>query len=116
MLSYVNLTRHPINLIVSGEEQVIPPSGEEARVSQLPATPINLQGISMPVFPPATYGPVTGLPAPAKGYAFIVSGLVAREVEGRADVFCPATGPSDGALRNERGHIKGVTRLRASGK
>jgi hypothetical protein len=71
------------------------------------------EGFPCAIASPTTFGEVTGLPAPQAGMFFIVSGMVGAALagRGRADVFVPGTGPNDGALRNEQGHIIAVTRL-----
>jgi hypothetical protein len=56
---------------------------------------------------------VIDLPEPIEGTAFIVSGLVAGAVS-RSDVFSPATGPKDEAIRNDKGHIIAVKFLKAT--
>jgi hypothetical protein len=59
------------------------------------------------------FGQVTDLPAPKDGVAYLVSALVlgALAGHGRRDVFAPATGPQDGAVRNDQGQVVAVTRL-----
>lgn len=58
------------------------------------------------------YGAVVGLPDPVDGVAYVVSLLVLAALGGtRADVLAPATGPEDGAIRDERGQVFAVTRL-----
>jgi hypothetical protein len=46
---------------------------------------------------------------------YVVSGIVGAALRAtgstRRDVLCPGTGPNDGAVRNEAGHIVAVTRL-----
>jgi hypothetical protein len=61
---------------------------------------------------------VEGLPPflpPEEGIFFIVSALVGAHmsVRGRGDVLVPGTGPRDGAIRDNKGHIVAVTRLKA---
>ena len=110
----INLTPHALTLIApTGEHHIIPPSGTVARVGSTPGTVGARDGFPCLVASPTTFGEVTGLPAPQDGTAFIVSGMVGSALagRGRADVFVPGTGPNDGAVRNEAGHIIGVTRL-----
>lgn len=85
----INLTPH---VIVLNDGTEYPPSGEVARVSA-GYSKFNEYGICT-----ATFGAVTGLPAPAPGALYVVSGLVAAAVK-RADVVAPATGHPD-AVRN----------------
>jgi hypothetical protein len=62
----------------------------------------------------ATVG-VVGLPEPADGVFYLVSGFVGAAVSGtRPDVLVPGTGPKDNALRNEKGHIVGVRCLKVA--
>jgi hypothetical protein len=57
------------------------------------------------------WGAIEGLPEPEEGTIYIVSALVAQRAIGRADVFCPGTGPLDGCVRDEHGHVVAVTSL-----
>jgi hypothetical protein len=41
-------------------------------------------------------------------------GFCLANIKGRTDVFAPATGPKDGAIRNDKGHVVAVTALKAS--
>jgi len=58
---------------------------------------------------------VAGLPEPVNGVVYIVAGIVlsALREQGstRTDVFGPATGFVDGAIRDDKGHIVAVTKL-----
>ena len=87
-----NLTPHTLNIFDAAGEveltQIAPTSGEIARVSVEYVRAGELSGL--PAFR-ASYGDVTGLPEPADGVAYIVSGLVAAApgVAGREDVFAP---------------------------
>jgi len=54
---------------------------------------------------------VSGLPAYTRGVMLLVSGMVRDALEDRGDVWSPGTGPEDGAIRNDKGHIVAVTRL-----
>ncbi len=81
-----------------------------ARVSTTPGGEVgDLNGV--PLFAATSFGEVEGLPEPEAGTVFIVSGLVGGQVKGRDDVVVPGTGPKDGAVRNDAGHIVAVTRL-----
>jgi hypothetical protein len=113
-MTLVNLTPHALTLVApSGEHHILPPSGSVARVTSTPGTVEAREGFPCLVASPTKFGEVTGLPAPQDGVVFVVSGMVGSALagKGRADVFVPGTGPNDGALRNEAGHIVGVTRL-----
>ncbi len=112
---FKNLTPHAITLrLPNGEDMIIPTSGTVARVSAAPRESADVSGSPVPVFPSPVFGEVENLPAPLAGYFYIVSGLALAHVKGRSDVFAPATGPTDGAIRNEKGHIVAVTCLVAS--
>jgi hypothetical protein len=111
-MTIVNLTPHAITLRDSADnDTTIPASGQVARV----ATTTTMGGYTVAGLPVQTSvtGAVTGLPAPTYGTIYIVSGMVLAALAGtgRGDVFAPATGPQDGAVRNDRGHIMAVTRL-----
>ena len=117
-MTIINLTPHALTLISpSGEETIIPPSGEVARVSSTPGALTSPAGFPCLVASPTIFGEVTGLPAPHEGVWFIVSGLVGGALvgKGRQDVLVPGTGPADCPRRNDKGHITGVTRLVAIG-
>ncbi len=137
----VNLTPHPITLrAADGADHTFPSSGV-ARVASTPGTLATVDGLPVPVATPTTFGEVSGLPAPsqcgslfdyeqalhehevgaaahpgtAPGTFFVVSALVGAALRAsgstRQDVLCPGTGPNDGAVRNDAGHIMAVTRL-----
>ena len=110
----VNLTPHSIVVLRDDglgcqEAAEFSPSGVVARVATKPGE--KMEGKDLPLFTSTTFGEVEGLPAPQAGTIFLVSALVAGRCVGRADVFSPGTGPADGAVRNEKGHITAVTRL-----
>jgi len=109
----INLTPHAITLrAADGADTVIPPSGTVARVSSTPGALEAVAGIPVPVAGMQTFGGVEGLPEPTPGTLFIVSAMVLAALRGsRPDVVGPGTGPNDGAVRNEKGHIAAVTRL-----
>lgn len=68
------------------------------------------------VFTPDTQGEVENLPPAEDGVFLIVSGMVGDALRARGvsrpDVLVPGTGPQDGAVRNDKGHIVAVTRLK----
>jgi hypothetical protein len=115
MTNFINLTPHPLTFRAEdGTEQTIVPSGTVARVT---ATPAAVEGVlnGIPLYGTAVFGEVEDLPEPALDTIFIVSGLVGGRVTGRDDVVVPGTGPKDGPIRNEAGHIIAVTRLNRAG-
>lgn len=104
-MTFINLTPHIVRLN-GGRE--FPPSGQVARVqatheldawlSEGPDGAVELGDEffrdAIPVYAPV-FGEVEGLPGPAKGTVFIVSGKVAAACRGRDDVVCPATGHAE---------------------
>lgn len=115
----VNLTPHSITIHDGGNAVTLPPSGTVARVatSSIEMHRIDAgHGVSA-VLQMTTFGQVVDLPEPKKDTLLIVSGLVlsALREQGseRQDVIAPATGPKDGAIRDEAGCITGVTRFNA---
>lgn len=108
----INLTPHSISVFnPNGEQFVYQPSGIVARVATSSVTRPSHQGI--PVVS-TSYGEVEGLGSP-KDYpngvlvSSLVLGRLGQEWSGVA--FAPATGPRDGAIRNEQGQIIAVTKL-----
>lgn len=105
-MEIVNLTPHSIVLIDGKTRTAIPSSGV-ARVGSTPGQ--HLGGF---LWSGTSFGEVEGLPAPNPGTIYVVSALVAARIgNSRDDVFSPGTGPNDGAERNEKGQVTGVTRL-----
>jgi len=113
MTNFVNLTPHAIIVRLNdGSDVTFPPSGKVARVDELPTQIVgDLDGI--PILSRTVFGQVIDLPEPTEGVGYIVSGLVAGVVY-RSDVFAPATGPKDGPIRNDKGHIVAVVALKAT--
>ena len=113
MMNFVNLTPHAIVVRLNdGNDLTFPPSGKIARVDELPTTVVGEVG-GVKILSRTVFGEVIDLPEPVEGIGYIVSGLVAGVVY-RADVFAPATGPKDGAVRNDKGHIFAVVALKAT--
>jgi hypothetical protein len=113
MTNLINLTPHALTLrAADGTDTVIPPSGTVARVSSTPGPLETVAGVPVPVAGMQTFGGVEGLPVTTPGTMFIVSALVLSALRGsRPDVVGPGTGPNDGTVRNEKGHVIAVTRL-----
>ena len=113
MANFINLTPHAIVIRKNdGTDITFPPSGKVARVDELPNVHMgNIDGIT--ILSRTVFGQVIDLPEPVEGIGYIVSGLVAGVVY-RADVFAPATGPKDNAIRNDKGHIVAVVALKAT--
>ena len=109
----INFTPHAIVLRpATGEDVTIPPSGTVARVAAPAGVLSDVGGIPVPVASPDGSGVVTDLPEAVGGTWLLVSGMVGAALKGRTDILVPGTGPADGAVRNERGHIIAVTRLK----
>jgi hypothetical protein len=115
MAKLINLTPHPITIVVGEDKVEIPPSGQVARVTQgyRDLGTLELGDTNIPVVA-STYGDIAGLPPEEPGVFYVTSGLVAQAAwaMGRLDVLAPDTGA--GAVRDEQGRIVGVTRLIAS--
>jgi hypothetical protein len=120
MTNFVNLTPHPIRLRVDAANTAAEPLDDDivvephadgpARVATTPGQEIgDLDGVAL--YSATIFGAVEGLPAPQDGTVYIVSALVGGQVQGRTDVVQPGTGPKDGTVRNDAGHIFAVTRL-----
>jgi hypothetical protein len=111
-MNLVNLTPHSIVLRdADGNDHAIPASGAVARVSSTPGALEAVAGVPVPVAGRQTFGAVEGLPGPVEGTLYVVSALVLARCGDRDDVVGPGTGPNDGAVRNEKGHVVAVTRL-----
>jgi hypothetical protein len=112
MVKLINLTPHPITIVVGDKRLDLPPSGQVARVVQTYVDVGNfaLDGVAVPVVA-TTYGDITNLPDPEPGVLYLTSIVVAQAAwaAGRRDVLAPDTGP--GAVRDSEGKIIGVTRL-----
>lgn len=130
-MEIINLTPHNIDILAEGETFTVPASGTIARVETreeltgtvpvgfvdmasgytVPVADFGTAEVTVPVVRRTTGG-VTGLPGPVPGTIYIVSGVVLDEIPSgtRPDVFAPDTG--DTAVRDDRGHIVAVTRLR----
>ena len=112
-MNLVNCTPHAITLRnAEGVDTVLSPSGTVARVTSTPGALESVPGVPVPIAGAQTFGGVEGLPAPVEGTLLIVSAMVLSALRGtRSDVVGPGTGPNDGAVRNDKGHIVAVTRL-----
>lgn len=98
----VNLTPHPINIILDGADDpiVIAPRGVVPRVAST-AT------VVAPGFVTTMMGDVTDLPDPVPGKLLIVGAMVRTALPDRDDLIGPDTSPT-GAIRNADGQIIGV--------
>ena len=114
MSEVVNLTPHPITIRLGNDAKsdvTFAPSGTIARVAEKTVKPTRNEVFGFPVAGKTVFEAVVNLPEPKEGVIYIVSGVVAANVS-RPDVFSPATGPDDNAIRNEKGHIVAVTKFK----
>jgi hypothetical protein len=116
MSKLINLTPHAIVLALSNGDRVTIPSSGIARVTTLPSSLEEIEGIPVPVASRTQFGEIVGLPDSQEGTFFIVSLIVAGALNGsRHDCLCPGTGPNDNVIRfadgPQKGQIEAVTRL-----
>ena len=108
-----NLTPHAIIVrTVMNGDQIFQPSGEVARVAASTEV-ISITHLGTDIIR-TVYGEVEGLGVPSDyPEGVLVSGLVLGQLgpEWSCIAFGPATGPRDGAIRDEKGHIVAVTKL-----
>jgi len=99
-MRFVNLTPHVVRL---NDGREFAPSGAVARCRNVYG-PADADGIAT-----VSIGPLEGLPEPADGVIYIVSGLAATAAAraGRRDVVAPATGHPE-AVRDAEGRIVSV--------
>lgn len=117
-VEFVNLTPHDITLFVGDAPISIPPSGQIARVSEVPSADaprvVLFQG-NLVQIRTTSWGPVVGLPAPQSGTLYVVSAIVKDAVQradsSRVDVVSPDTGL--GVVRAADGKIAGTTGFKA---
>lgn len=116
-MRFVNLTPHSLTFRTPDGDQVVEASGLVARVSTTAVPLRTLNGMSLRT---KSFGQVQNLPDPHVDdvhgeTVFVVSGMVLDALRNsgctRTDVVAPATGPNDGAVRNEAGHVVAVTQL-----
>ena len=119
-MQFVNRTPHEINFqsAVTSDFRTFPPSGKVARVNEVTLHhPDDLDGIPCQT---TVFQGFVDLPDPQDGTVFIVSrpvmdawkqGAKGGAWAHRLDLIAPGTGPNDGALRNDKGHIIAVTRF-----
>ena len=108
-----NFTQHPV-ILQQGDKTVTLPSEGFAKVDNSPGTLAlftECNGIMIPIHNRDQKGEVTGLPEPQEGVFLIVSAMVG-EASDREDLLVPGTGPKDETVRNEKGHVVAITRLK----
>jgi len=108
-MKFINCTPHAITAVNNrGEEVTFEPSGILPRVQNVISAREDLSGFTTQT---SKVGDVTGLPEACDGVFIIVSGMVLAAANDRTDLVAPATGPADGCIRNEKGHIVAVTKF-----
>jgi len=87
-MNIVNLTPHPLKLMLEAGERTVPPSGTLARCVENATKAEPLGDIPLVR---KTFGEVEGLPEPAEGTVYVTSALAAQAAwaKGRLDVYCP---------------------------
>lgn len=108
-MQLINVTPHAIILRPDeGQEVILPPSGQVARVAV--SQDVVAQVGEIPIVA-TRFGDVEGLPEPRPGVLYVASTLVAQAAAaaGRRDVVSPDTGPT--AVRDGEGRIVAVRRL-----
>ncbi|MBY6277852.1 MAG: hypothetical protein CWE10_16985 [Symbiobacterium thermophilum] len=103
----VNLTPHPVTLIVGDQTLTIPPEPTPARCSETRTVvgSVEVDGLEVPVTR-VGFGQVQGLPAPREGVLYVVSRMVAEACRDRADLVIP-----DDLVRDAEGRIIGARSL-----
>jgi len=110
-MQLINLTPHRLVIRTeAGEDIIIEPSGNVARVATLPQESLDGHGLPFAVLGPTRFGAVEGIPDPKPGVGYIVSGLVAAHAS-RFDVFAPGTAPAHKPVRDANGRITAVRLL-----
>lgn len=90
MEKLVNLTRHPLTVMVPGAVVVVPSSGIEAEAfcALDPDEAVFYQGVEIPISV-RRYRGVRNLPEPRSGTIFIVPRMVVEAVPSRTDLVSP---------------------------
>ena len=98
-MKLINLTPHPINVIVDGQVVNQYPSMGVLRASSCSRIIGEVDGIQLSK---VTYGEVTGLPEPKQGVMYIVSRAIKKSVPDRDDCIVPNL-----LVRDKNGNITG---------
>lgn len=110
MITYLNLTPHPLYVKTMGGEYVtIPPSGDVARVTydRFPPEQTNIGGHEVSVAVAGQPRVIVGLPEPEDGVVLIVAKAVSDAAPaGRGDLLSPGR-----LLRDEDGTVIGCDGL-----
>jgi len=109
MTKFLNLTPHDIVVEVDGKRITFPASGDVARLDTDTQSVGEVGGIPAQT---TTLKGVVGIPSDVEGKILIVSSMLLDAVKALGhSVVAPATGPKDGVIRNDKGHIEAVTRF-----
>lgn len=107
-MELVNMTPHPLHIVVGDVTLDVPPSGELARCHEVmvPRGTITVEGVEIPLIA-KKFGAVQ-VPPPRPGTIYVVSALAAQAAWalGRTDVVCPGD-----PVRDHQGQIVGVRAL-----
>ena len=96
----INMTPHPLNIIIDDVTLTLDPSGTVPRVA-------SDNVVVGPGIVTTKLGDVDGLPDPVPGKLLVVSALVRMALPDRDDLVGPDTSPQ-GAVRDADGRIIGV--------
>lgn len=96
----INMTPHPLNIIIDDVTLILDPSGTVPRVA-------SDNVVVGPGIVTTKLGDVDGLPNPVPGKLLVVSALVRMALPDRDDLVGPDTSPQ-GAVRDADGRIIGV--------
>ena len=110
-----NLTPHPICLVLpSGRPVLLAPAGLVARVvtAASETQTLHVEDEAVEVVVETLGDAAVLLPSPQAGVVWVVSRAVAERAPERTDLVVPATGPGEGAVRDEAGGVVAVTRLK----
>ncbi len=111
-MTIINLTRRTIRVRTSASNDPSPQEGDRefpsqglARVATRSSSAGDCEGVPVIM---THCGDVEGLPAPQDGVTYLVSFMVLQALSFRPDCLGLATGPNDGCVRDEKGHIYAV--------
>ena len=124
----LNLTPHPITIVIGADDQTItiPAMGATVRVSTVSGREIGnmmYEGFDIPLFGSSQAGevilinrdgseqPFSSIPQNPE-VTYIVSGIAGTALKHRTDILVPMTAPSDKPVRNEKGWIVAVRGLK----
>ena len=107
-ITVVNLTPHPVDVLVDDRTIHIPVDGVPPRVSihRVDVAEVEIDGASVPICESVLTSELTDLPGSRSGTLFIVSRIVAEHSPERTDLVFP-----DDLVRDSDGSIVGCRRL-----